>query len=260
VRFLESSRPLVFAHRGGCAIGPENTLAAFDLGMAAGADGLELDVHLSRDGVVVVHHDDTLERTTDGTGVLAALTAAELARVDAGCRFVAGGAYPFRNQGVGIPTLGDVLRRYPDTRIIVEMKVDSRAMGEAVAREVRAAGAAERVCAAGFGVRSAAAARAALPEMASSACHREVQLAVYRSLARWPVGHAPYDVYQVPEMAGRIRVVSPRFIRHAHTANLKVQVWTVDEEADMARLLAWGADALITNRPDLGVKMRNAAS
>lgn len=260
MRFLESSRPLVFAHRGGCAIGPENTLAAFDLGMAAGADGLELDVHLSRDGVVVVHHDDVLDRTTDATGPLVVLTAAELARVDAGCRFVADGAHPFRNQGVGIPTLGDVLRRYPDTRIIIEMKVDSRAMGEAVAREVRVAGAAERVCAAGYGSRSAAAARAALPEMATSACHTEVVMAVYRSLARWPVRRASYNAYQVPEIAGPIRVVSPRFIRHAHKANVKVQVWTVDDEADMRRLLAWGVDALISNRPDLAVTMRNAAS
>ena len=257
--FLESSRPLVFAHRGGCALGPENTLAAFDVGMAAGADGLELDVHLSKDGVVVVHHDDTLERTTDGTGMLASRTADELARVDAGCRFVDGGSHPFRNQGVGIPALADVLRRYPETRIIIEMKVDSREMGEAVAREVRKAGAAERVCAAGFGARSAAAARAALPDMAASGCHKEVQMAVYRSLARWPVRRPSYHAYQVPEMAGRIRVVSPRFIRHAHNANLKVQVWTVDEEADMRRLLAWGVDALITNRPDLAVKTRNAA-
>src|SRR5436190_3332796 len=163
--FFAASRPQVFAHRGGSALGPENTLAAFDLGMAAGADGLELDVHLSSDGVVVVHHDETLDRTTDATGVLARLTAAELARVDAGCRFVADGPHPSRHHGVGIPTLSDVLRRYPDTRVIIEMKVDSRAMGEALAREVRLAGAAERVCAAGFGCRSAAAARAALPEM-----------------------------------------------------------------------------------------------
>ena len=258
--FLESSRPLVFAHRGGCALGPENTLAAFDLGMAAGADGLELDVHLSRDGVVVVHHDDTLDRTTDGTGTLASHTAAELARVDAGCRFVAGGAHPFRNQSVGVPTLGEVLRRYPATRIIIEMKVDTSAMGEAVALEVRKAGAAERVCAAGFGCRSAAAARAALPEMAASACHTEAQIAVYRSLARWPVRGVRYHAYQVPESAGRIRVVCPRFIRHSHKANLRVQVWTVDEEADMRRLLAWGADALITNRPDLAVQVRNAVA
>jgi glycerophosphoryl diester phosphodiesterase len=250
----------VFAHRGGCALGPENTLAAFDLGLRTGADGLELDVHLSADGVVVVHHDEALDRTTDASGALAARTAAELARVDAGCRFAVGGTYPFRNQGIGIPTLGEVLGRYPDTRIIVEMKVDSAAMGEAVARDVRRAGAADRVCAAGFGARSAAAARAALPEMASSACHPEVRMAVYRSWARWPVARARYDVYQVPETAGWIRVVSPRFVRHAHKAGVRVQVWTVDEEADMRRLLRWGVDALISNRPDLAVKVLHGSS
>src|SRR4030095_4189244 len=87
VTFFGYSRPLVFAHRGGCVLGPENTLAAFDLGMAAGADGLEFDVHLSSDGIPVVHHDATLERTTNALGPIAARTAAELARVDAGYHF-----------------------------------------------------------------------------------------------------------------------------------------------------------------------------
>jgi len=249
---------LVFAHRGGCALGPENTLAAFDRGIQAGADGLELDVQLSADGVVVVHHDLTLDRTTSATGPLAARTADDLARVDAGCRFTAGAAHPFRGQGIGVPTLREVLRRYPDAPIIIEMKVDSGEMGEAVAREVRLAGAVDRVCAAGYGARSAAAARAALPEMACSACHREVRLAVYRTLARWPVRGARHDGYQIPEWNGYLRIASPRFIRYAHEAGMKVQVWTVDEEPDMRRLLEWGADGLISNRPDLAVRVRNA--
>jgi glycerophosphoryl diester phosphodiesterase len=257
VGFFEAQRPQVFAHRGGCALGPENTIAAFDLGMAAGADGLEVDVHLSSDGIPVVHHDDTLERTTSEGGPIALRTAAELALIDAGCRFVQSGSYPFRGQGIGIPTLAEVLKRFPDVWIIVEMKVDSAQMGEAVARTVRAAGAAERVCAAGYGGRSAAAARAALPEMASSACHREVTWAFYRSCARLPVRRAPYGGYQVPECASGHRIVSPRFVRHAHEAGLKVQVWTVDEEADMRRLLSWGVDGLISNRPNLTVQVRN---
>src|SRR5688572_10057059 len=260
VRFFDHSRPLVFAHRGGCALGPENTLAAFDLGSAAGADGLELDVHLSADGVPVVHHDATLDRTTAASGPVAARTAAQLARIDAGCRFAAGAGFPFRNQGVGIPALRDVLRRYPDLRLVIEMKVDSREMGEAVAHEVRLSGAAERVCTAGYGRRSAVAARAALPEMASSACHTEVRVAVYRGWAGWPVRRAPYGGYQVPEHSGLLRIVSPRFIRHAHGAGLRVQVWTVDQEPDMRRLLEWDADGLISNRPDLAVRVRDAVT
>jgi glycerophosphoryl diester phosphodiesterase len=258
VHFFESSRPLVFAHRGGCALGPENTLAAFDLGLAAGADGLELDVHLSADGIAVVHHDATLDRTTSASGPIVSRTAAELARIDAGCRFADRGAFPFRNQGVGIPTLADVLRRYTDTRIIAEMKVNSPEMGEAVASDVRRAAATERVCAAGYGARSVAAARAALPEMASSACHAEVRWAVYRTWGYWPGGRARYGGYQVPEHNGMLRIVSPRFIRYAHEAAIKVQVWTVDDERDMRRLLEWGADGLISNRPDLAVRVRES--
>src|SRR5262245_37725530 len=108
--------------------------------MAAHADGLELDVHLSSDGVVVVCHDDTLDRTTDATGPVAAQTASALDRVDAGYRFAdARGHHPFRGQGIGIPRLVDVLRRYQGMPTIVEMKVNSAQMGRAVADAVRTA-------------------------------------------------------------------------------------------------------------------------
>jgi glycerophosphoryl diester phosphodiesterase len=244
VPFYLSDRPLVFAHRGGCALGPENTVTAFDTGLAAGADGLELDVHLSADNVVVVHHDETLDRRTTGAGRVAAKTAAELARLDAG-------------DGAGVPALREVLRRYRDVPIIIELKVDSTAMGQAVAREIADAGAVDRVCVGGFGTRAVAAARAALPGLASSATHVEVRWALYRSWIGWPARHVPYGGFQVPETAQGHRIISPRFLDHAHRAGLKVQVWTVDEEADMRRLLEWGVDALISNRPDLAVRVRD---
>ena len=262
VSFFDTTRPLVFAHRGGCALGPENTLAAFDAGLATGADGLELDVHLSSDGVLVVCHDATLERTTAEAGRVADRTAAQLTSIRAGREFQALTAVG-RTTGSGdpalvtIPTLEAVFNRYPTTRIIVEMKVDTDEMGQALAREVRAANAVTRVCAAGAGLRSLRAARRALPEMASSASSPEVRLALYRSWVRWPVSRVAYGGYQVPERAGGTRVVSPRFIQDAQRAGLPVQIWTVDDEHDMRRLLTWGADALITNRPDVAVRVRD---
>jgi glycerophosphoryl diester phosphodiesterase len=258
VPFFGTARPRVFAHRGGRALGPENTVPAFERGLAAGADGLELDVRLSSDGVVVVCHDATLDRTTNASGSVSRYTAAELSRVDAGYQWVdAHGHYPFRGCGVGVPALRDVLRRFGDVPIIIEMKVDHREMGEAVAAEVLAASAVDRVCAASDGSRAMRAAREALPHMATSATRWDVRFALYRSWAHWPVRQTAYGGYQVPEAAGLIRVVSPGFIRHAHEADLEVQVWTVDEAADMERLLAWGVDALISNRPDLAVAVRD---
>ena len=239
------------------ALGPENTLAAFDLGMAAGADGLELDVHLSADGIPVVHHDERLERTTDGSGPIASRTAAELARVDAAHHFAVAGRFAFRGQGIGIPSLREVLNRYRDARIIVEMKVDDPALGHAVLREVRAADAVDRVCAAGYGARAIRAVRNAEPALATSATLGEVRRALRRTWLCWPARRVDYRGYQIPELAGRIRVVSPRFVRYAHDGNLKVQVWTVDTEPHMRRLLGWGVDALISNRPDLAVKIRD---
>src|SRR6478672_583353 len=122
---LASTRPLVFAHRGGSKLAPENTMTAFDAGMAAGADGLELDVHLSRDGVVVVHHDRLLDRTTRGSGPLAQRTAAELASLN-------------------VPALRDVLASHQDARVIVELKESRAELARAVIDDVHRAHAVDR--------------------------------------------------------------------------------------------------------------------
>jgi glycerophosphoryl diester phosphodiesterase len=252
--FLVSPRPLVFAHRGGGALAPENTIAAFDRGLGLGADGLELDVHLSRDGVVVVHHDAVLDRTTDGTGPLAAGSVLELTQLNAGFRFGSGGGYPFRDQGLRIPTLREVLHRYPSTRMIVEIKENSGKMARAVLDDVKAAGALDRVCFGSFGLHVLRALRGSEPMALTSAAREEVRWALYRSWIGRPVARAGYQVYQVPEQAGAVRVVSPRFVRLAHRAGLPVQVWTVDTAADIRRLLDWGVDAVISDRPDVAAR------
>jgi len=226
----------VFAHRGGSALAPENTIAAFDNGLALGADGLELDVHLSRDGVVVVHHDRLLDRTTTLQGPIAERTAEELRRAD-------------------VPTLAEVLARYRDPRIIIELKVNSAELAVATIDVVRQADAVDRVCLGSFGLRVLRAARAIEPAIATSGAREEVRWALYRSWIGWPVSRVAYSGYQIPELAGRTRVVSPRFVEYAHDAGLGVQVWTVDTEDAARRLLTWGADALITDRPDVIVPL-----
>ncbi|MGE5361727.1 MAG: glycerophosphodiester phosphodiesterase [Bacteroidales bacterium] len=265
--FLDAARPLVFAHRGGSALAPENTLAAFDNGLALGADGLELDVHLSHDGRVVVHHDPSLDRTTNGAGPLSAMTAAALGQLDAGCRFPGAGDFPYKGRGFSVPTLRTVLERYRGVRIIIEMKGRREDLARETLAEVRRAQALDTVCFAGAEVRLLQVVRSLEPQAATSAGRAEIRWALYRSWAGWSPGRrssavrrlagvgSGYLVFQVPEKAGSIRVVSPRFVRAAHSVGVPVQVWTVDQESDMRRLLGWSIDGIITDRPDIAVSV-----
>jgi len=230
-------------------------MAAFDAALAAGADGLELDVRLSRDGTVVVHHDNLLDRTTNLAGPISRRSADELARADAAFHFGAERSFPFRGRGFGVPALADVLARFRDVPIIIEVKVNTLEMARAVVDVVRAAGAVDRVCLGSFGRGVLRAIRRAEPRVATSASREEVRLALYRTWCRWPVRTPPYSGYQVPEKAGSTRVVSPRFVEYAHRAQLGGQVWTVHTVDDAERLLGWGVDALITDNPSMIVAL-----
>jgi glycerophosphoryl diester phosphodiesterase len=251
--WLSSERPLVFGHRGARGLAPENTLAAFDRGVAEGVDGLELDLRLSRDGVPVVIHDDDLGRTTDATGPVTALTADQLARVDAGFRFARGQDYPWRGKGLGVPSLREVLARYPAMPLIVEMKTNSVALALATVREILAAGAAERVCLGSFGHRALSAARRAAPQLATSASETEVAWALFRSKVRHPLAGARYQAYIVPERRRSLTIISPRFVHDAADCGCTVHVWTVNLPADVERLLRWGVRGILTDRPDVTV-------
>jgi glycerophosphoryl diester phosphodiesterase len=253
--FFQGPRPQVFAHRGGSALAPENTLAAFDRAVAMGIDGLELDVHLSSDGVVVVHHDRLLTRTTNLSGAVEQHTAQELSRADAGWHFGGDSDRPFRGRGIGVPTLAAVLERYREVRVIIELKVNDAALARAVIDVVTAQQAVDRVCLGSFGLRVLRAARRLAPHIATSGAREEVRWALYRSWLRWPVSRVAYGGYQIPEISGSTRVVSPRFVADARAAGLAVQVWTVDDEVAARRLLGWGVDALITDRPDVILAM-----
>lgn len=243
---------VVYAHRGGAALRPENTIAAFDHGFACGAEGIEFDVHLSSDDVVVVHHDDALERTTSGRGLIRAHTAAQLAAVDAGFNFRDGnGVFPYRGQGIGVPTLREVLVRYPDAPLIIELKVAGRRLAERVVDDLRAAGAVHRVAVGSFHADALHAARAYEPRLATGATKEETRWALYRSWAGMGIGATPFREFQVPVWSGLTPIVTRRFVSAAHRAGIGVKVWTVNDQVQMRRLMGIGVDGLITDRPDL---------
>lgn len=248
-RYLAGA-PLLIAHRGGSALAPENTLAAFRRAIHWWrADLLELDVHPTRDGDCVVIHDPTVDRTTDGRGQVAGFTVAQLRGLDAGYRFTpdGGATFPFRGRGVRIPTLREVLQALPDARVNVEIK-DTRAQA-AVQRTVRELRAEHRVLIAAGDARNRSlfhdypgATSAGAQELyAFYALHLSHTTRLYRP---------PVDAFQMPERNGGRQVLTPRLVREAHAHNVAIHVWTVDEEADMHRLLDWGVDGIISDRPD----------
>jgi glycerophosphoryl diester phosphodiesterase len=251
---------LVFAHRGGAKLAPENTIAAFANGVALGSNGIECDVQLSRDGVPVVIHDKTLDRTTNARGAVSAMTAAELSQLDAGYHFVAlDGTHAFRGRGIGVPTLEQVLTEFRDVRVIIEMKQGEPALAHGVLDAIRRTGSLARVCVGSFYRRGLDVLRAAEPALATSASEDEARWTLYRSWCRWPLGAARrYCAFQVPERAGRLRVVSRAFVTQAHRDGARVDVWVIDAADDMRRLFTWGVDGFITDRPDIAVAERDA--
>jgi glycerophosphoryl diester phosphodiesterase len=257
------ARPLVFAHRGGAGLAPENTLAAFERAHALGVDGFEFDVRLTRDREVVVIHDADVERTTAGHGRVSGMTTAEVMGLDAGYHFRGerteggGETFPFRGRGVRVPLLKDVLARFPDELLIIELKGQDTALVDRTLDVMRAAGALERVCFGGYSWRMLRHLRRREPGVCSSAAREETRWALYRSWVRLPWRRVGYQAFQVPEMAGTTRVVSETFVRAAHAGGLLVQVWTVNEEPAMRRLLGWGVDGLITDVPDVALRVRD---
>jgi glycerophosphoryl diester phosphodiesterase len=242
--------PLLVAHRGGSRLAPENTLTAFRRAVEWWrADFLELDVQPTRDGEAVVFHDATLDRTTEATGPVADRPLDALRQLDTGYRFTPDGGrtHPFRDRGVGISTLDEVLEALPGTRLNVEIK-DARAQ-QGVLRAIRRHGAEHRVLIASGRRRC----RTRFRDYAGPQSAPAEELAGFLLMLRAGLPHLfrpRTDAFQVPETWHGRRVVDPAWVRAAHSRNVPVHVWTVDEEADMRRLLAWGVDAIMTDRPD----------
>ena len=250
--------PLVIAHQGGDDLFPSSTRFAYDAAAVMGADVLEMDVHLAADGQLVVLHDDTVDRTTDGTGPVVALRSDQLAALDAGHDWSpdrAGEAFPYRGQGHGVPRLVEVLDDHPAAPLLIEVKPDGAAAAQALCAVLRAQGRSADAVVSSFHQDATDAFRAACPEVATGAAPDEVRTFLILARARLAGAYRPpFDALQVPVRQGSIEVITPAFVRAAHAAGVQVHAWTIDDAAEMDRLLALGVDGLITDRPDRALR------
>ena len=196
---------LVVAHRGGSGMSPENTLPLFREAVKAGADVLEMDARLSSDGVLVVHHDRTVRRTTGVPGRVDSLTAAQLQALDAGFGWSRDGrSHPFRGKGYRIPRLAEVLRAFPGQRMMIELKPRQRRAAEALCGEIRGAGMQDRVAVAGFDGGTLGTFRDLCPEVATAAAGGEViAWKVLHLLGLGNLYDPEFQLFAVPERAGR---------------------------------------------------------
>lgn len=233
--YLDHPGPIAFAHRGGACEQPENTMGAFEHAVKLGYRYLETDVHATADGVLVAFHDTVLDRVTDRQGAIADLPWSEVRQARIG--------------GQPIPLFEELLEAWPDARINVDAKGET-SVEPLVAALVRGA-AADRVCIAAFSTSRLQRLRGLTGgRVCTAMAPSEIGRLLVAGL-RVPVGRFHAACAQVPVRHDRVPIVHGRFLAAAHRRHLPVHVWTIDQEAEMDRLLDLGVDGIMSDRPAL---------
>ncbi|NJP05436.1 MAG: glycerophosphodiester phosphodiesterase [Chloroflexaceae bacterium] len=251
-------RPLVIAHRGGAGLWPEQTLYTFEQAIALDVDALEMDVHQTADGVLVLMHDNTVDRTTNGHGSIKYMTLAEIKQLDAGYTWTTddGQTFPFRNQGITVPTLAEVFTMFPQTPMIIEIKPSDPSIVKPFCQMIHDFDRTHLVQVGSIQASVLKAFRRECPAIATSSTIDEVALLWWLHLSRLSATCSPvFEALQIPEYAMGTQLIVPHFIRAAHRRGLEVHVWTINETDDMRRLLDLGVDGIITDYPDRLLKL-----
>jgi glycerophosphoryl diester phosphodiesterase len=248
--FFAAQRPRVIAHRGASSDYPENTIPAFRAATELGVPYIELDVHMTRDGEVVVSHDENLRRATGKDGEIADLTYSEVASADAGFEFTASdGTHPFRGKGLRIPRLADVLSEFADRYLVVEVKQTKPTLVAPMLAVIDRCGMRRRVLIASEHQNPLDEVRAAAPGIPTSFSGLEVAGLLQAIAGGFEGYRAPADALQVPPEHQGWKLVSPEIVGAAHRFGAEVHVWTVNEISEMRVMLALGADGIITDYP-----------
>lgn len=243
---------MAIGHRGCAGEVPENTLASFERGLAAGAAVLESDVHVTRDGIPVLIHDPEVDRCTEGRGAVANLDLASLQALDAGYRFTESEGAPFRGRGLYVPSLEEALQRFPETRWNLEIKAASAGLVERCVAEIEAHGDPNNVLltagedAVMLQLRAHVATSGS--KVALGACTTEVASFARAAAGGEPAVPGPMALQIPASFAGR-PLVTPALVAYAHARGVQVHVWTVNDPSEMKALLELGVDGIISDHP-----------
>jgi glycerophosphoryl diester phosphodiesterase len=247
----------VIAHQGGEGVWPSSTMYAFDRAVKLGADMLDLDVHMSRDGVLVVIHDDSVDRTTNTKGKVKDLTLEQLQRLDAGWYWPQYSKetdpHPFRGLGIRIPALEEVLKAFPNMPMTIEIKQQEPSLAQLFCDLLRRYNMTDKVIVPSFREAALTEFRAVCPEVMTAFTESEVRNFLF--LGDLGARHPSARALQVPIAAGPIQVVTPGMVAFATGRGLVVQPWTINEESEMRELIAMGVHGINTDRPDLLLKV-----
>jgi glycerophosphoryl diester phosphodiesterase len=246
-------RPLVMAHRGGAGLWPENTMHSFERAVDLGVDVLETEIQGTADNILVLMHDSTVDRTTNGSGPISSFTLEELKTLDAGYNWSADGGqtFPFRGSGITVPTLEELCTALPTVRINIDIKQEKPSLVASLCKTIRTFDMVDKVMVASFSSKVLKAFRRGCPEVTTSAGTGEVALFFLMNLVfLGGFYRSGFQAFQIPEHSSGLRVLTKRFVKTAHDLNLAVHVWTINETMDMQRLLELGVDGIITDYPD----------
>ncbi len=249
MQYSDGPRPRLFAHRGCSADFPENTLEAFRAGIDAGADRLELDVHASSDGGIVVFHDATLERTTDGSGLIRNHTMAELEQLDAGYHFHDSDGSPHRGNGIRIPKLVDLLEQLPGVPLNIEIKQSSPGIEDEVMRILEHYGALDHtlLAAAEDSLMQRIRAKVSANVITGFAGGEAAEFVMRCSGADFDGYTPPGFALQVPPEYMGVKVVTPETVDHAHRLGIEVHVWTINVPGEIETLIEMGVDGIMSD-------------
>ena len=247
--------PLVIGHAddSGDALWPGNTMVFLEGSAELGVDVLEMDVNMTRDGQIVLMHDQKVDRTTNGTGRVSDFSLAEIQALEVADNWTQDGTtFPYKGKGMQVPTLAAVFEAFPEYPMNIEIKQAEPSMAVELCDLIRGYGREEWVLVASFHDAAMAEFRQACPMVATAPARSEVTRFVLMgfALAPDPLPMA-YEAFQVPVKSGDILVVRPGFVWAAHRRNVQIHVWTINDPVEMQRLIDMGVDGIMTDRPDV---------